>query len=301
MPFQYTFRADDITTWDATTRDLVENRDRELELSLINLNGANPIGGIAMWAGSVASIPANYILCDGTSYPTSYYPELFAAINYYYGGSGANFLVPDITIPQNSFLDTGRTLETYTTQLTQSTGHVHTLNSHSSTGHSHTLNSHSSTGHTHTLGASTGNGGTDHIHGATTGNASANHQHTANSAAQSANHVHTYFKGNSGGNTTTGLNSANHTHSIAIDSGGATHTHDLLTGASFNYVGSGYLHVHNAAANVNATNADTGHSHTASTTNADTAHTHNADATTADTAHRHDIKSHGVIFIIRYQ
>ena len=80
MPFQYTFRADDITTWDVTTRDLVENRDRELELSLINLNGANPIGAITMWAGSIASIPANYIWCDGSSYPTSTYPELFAAI-----------------------------------------------------------------------------------------------------------------------------------------------------------------------------------------------------------------------------
>ena len=102
MPFQYTFRADDITTWDATTRDLIENRDRELELSLIGLNGANPIGAITMWAGSIASIPANYILCDGTSYPTSTYPELFAAINYFYGGSGANFNVPYITIPQTA-------------------------------------------------------------------------------------------------------------------------------------------------------------------------------------------------------
>jgi hypothetical protein len=48
MPFQYTFRSDDITTWDVDTRDLVENRDRELELftstlddSLLNLNASN--------------------------------------------------------------------------------------------------------------------------------------------------------------------------------------------------------------------------------------------------------------------
>ena len=32
MGFNYTFRADDIEGWDADTRDLVENRDRELEL-----------------------------------------------------------------------------------------------------------------------------------------------------------------------------------------------------------------------------------------------------------------------------
>ena len=275
MPFQYTFRADDITTWDATTRDLIENRDRELELSLIGLNGANPIGAITMWAGSIASIPANYILCDGTSYPTSTYPGLFAAINYFYGGSGANFNVPYITIPQTAIFDTGRTLQTSPTQTTQSTGHVHTLNSHSSTGHSHTLNSHSSTGHTHTLGASTGLGGVDHFHGGNTNSTS------------STLHSHSYTKPNSGSVTNTGG---------ANIIGSTGHTHDIGTGFS-----SSFNHAHNAAANVNATNADTGHSHTASTTNADTGHTHTANATTADTEHSHDIKSQSVLFIIRYQ
>lgn len=52
MPFQYTFRADDITTWEAETRDLIENRDRELELysttidnSFLNLNASNLTSG----------------------------------------------------------------------------------------------------------------------------------------------------------------------------------------------------------------------------------------------------------------
>jgi hypothetical protein len=52
MPFQYTFRSDDITTWDADTRDLLENRDRELELysttidnSFLNLNASNLTSG----------------------------------------------------------------------------------------------------------------------------------------------------------------------------------------------------------------------------------------------------------------
>jgi hypothetical protein len=281
MPFQYTFRADDITTWDATTRDLIENRDRELELSLINLNGANPIGGIAMWAGSIASIPANYIWCDGSSYPTSTYPELFAAINYFYGGSGANFNVPYITIPQTAIFDSGRTTSTTATGLTQSTGHVHTLTSPQSSGHTHNFNqtgNTSSSGHTHTLGASTGNGGVDHFHGGNTNSTS------------STFHTHAYFKPNSGSNTTTGA---------ANVIGSTGHTHDIGTGLA-----TAFNHAHNAAANVNATNADTGHVHNASTianSNADTAHTHTANATTADTAHKHDIVSHGVIFIIRYQ
>lgn len=52
MAFQYTFRSDDITTWDADTRDLMENRDRELELysttidtSFLNLNASNLTSG----------------------------------------------------------------------------------------------------------------------------------------------------------------------------------------------------------------------------------------------------------------
>jgi hypothetical protein len=52
MPFQYTFRSDDITTWDVDTRDLLENRDRELELysttiddSFLNLNASNLTSG----------------------------------------------------------------------------------------------------------------------------------------------------------------------------------------------------------------------------------------------------------------
>lgn len=296
MPFQYTFRADDITTWDATTRDLVENRDRELELNLINLNGANPIGAITMWAGSIASIPANYIWCDGSSYPTSTYPELFAAINYFYGGSGANFNVPYITIPQTAVFDSGRTTETTATGLTQSTGHVHTLTSPQSSGHTHTLNSHSSTGHGHTLGASTGDGGVDHFHGGNTGNANANHAHSGNTGTNSVGHTHSYFKANSGANNNTGGVSVNHTHGFNTSSDGAAHSHSVGTGLA-----TAFNHAHNAAANVNASTADTAHSHTASTTNADTAHTHTANATTADTAHKHDIVSHGVIFIIRYQ
>jgi hypothetical protein len=277
MPFQYTFRADDITTWDETTRDLIENRDRELELSLIGLNGANPVGGIVMWGGAVGSIPSNYLRCDGTSYSTGSYPELFAVINYYYGGSGATFAVPNITIPQSTASNTGRTTSTTATGLTQSTGHVHTLTSPQSSGHTHNFNQTgdtSSSGHNHSISASTGNGGVDHFHGATTGGASNN------------THAHTYFKPNAGANNTTGL-------------GNHGHTHDLTTGLA-----TAVLHAHNAAANISGTNVDTAHVHNGSTianSNADTAHTHNANATTADTAHPHDIVSHGVIFIIRYQ
>jgi microcystin-dependent protein len=34
-------------------------------------------------------------MCDGRSLPTASYPDLFAALSYSYGGSGANFSLPD--------------------------------------------------------------------------------------------------------------------------------------------------------------------------------------------------------------
>lgn len=274
LPFQYTFRGDDIMEFNPATRDLFENRDRELELSLININGAIPIGGVTMFGGLVAAIPFNYLPCDGRTLNTTEFADLFNVIGYRYGGSGANFILPDLY--SYSAVKTLSSDGTATAGLIgmngfASTGHTHTLNSHSSTGHSHTLNSHASTGHGHTLGASTGNGGNDHYHGATTGGASNN------------THAHTYFKPNAGANNTTGV-------------GNHGHTHDLATGFA-----TSYLHAHNAAANVNATNADTAHSHTASATNADTAHTHNASATNTDSQHGHTIPAIGFYFIIRYQ
>jgi microcystin-dependent protein len=54
---------------------------------------ANPSGAVIMFGGSTA--PTGYLLCDGTSYTTASQPILFAAIGYTYGGSGANFNVPD--------------------------------------------------------------------------------------------------------------------------------------------------------------------------------------------------------------
>jgi microcystin-dependent protein len=66
-----------------------------------NFDGANLTGiqgvntGIVVPWGS-AAIPSGFLLCDGTSYATASYTALFAVIAYTYGGSGANFNVPDL-------------------------------------------------------------------------------------------------------------------------------------------------------------------------------------------------------------
>lgn len=56
--------------------------------------GLTPPGSIIAYASTTA--PAGWILADGTSYPTGRYPNLFQVIGYSYGGSGANFSVPDL-------------------------------------------------------------------------------------------------------------------------------------------------------------------------------------------------------------
>ena len=59
-----------------------------------------PAGTIIM--GLYTTAPTGYVKCDGTSYATSgIYANLFAVIAYNYGGSGANFNVPDF---QGAFL-----------------------------------------------------------------------------------------------------------------------------------------------------------------------------------------------------
>ena len=60
---------------------------------LTGIEGVNT--GIVVPWGS-ASIPSGFLLCDGTSYATASYAALFAIIGYTYGGSGANFNVPDL-------------------------------------------------------------------------------------------------------------------------------------------------------------------------------------------------------------
>lgn len=40
---------------------------RKLKSKLTNVGGITPVGGIIMWSGSIASIPAGWALCDGAN------------------------------------------------------------------------------------------------------------------------------------------------------------------------------------------------------------------------------------------
>ena len=55
-----------------------------------------PPGAVLPFAGSV--IPLGWLLCDGALVATTAYPRLFAVMGYSYGGSGANFNLPNLII-----------------------------------------------------------------------------------------------------------------------------------------------------------------------------------------------------------
>jgi microcystin-dependent protein len=65
-----------------------------LGAQFVNAVSPNPVGSLQAYAG--ASAPTGWLLCDGTSYSTSVYPELYSVLGYTYGGSGSNFSVPDL-------------------------------------------------------------------------------------------------------------------------------------------------------------------------------------------------------------
>ena len=58
--------------------------------AIINLTGV-----VLPYAGSGTSVPPGWLLCDGSSYSTSQYYELFQVIGHTYGGSGSTFKVPN--------------------------------------------------------------------------------------------------------------------------------------------------------------------------------------------------------------
>jgi microcystin-dependent protein len=110
-----------------------------------------PAGTIRSFGGA---LPTGHLLCDGSSYLTTAYPVLFAAIGYTWGGSGSNFNVPDFRgkVPMGSGQDSANGLSNRT--LAEFTGNeTHALSvgelashSHIDAGHSHT-----DAGHSHNM------------------------------------------------------------------------------------------------------------------------------------------------------
>jgi microcystin-dependent protein len=185
----------------------------DLQAQITSAGGA-PLGAMMMWAGTTANIPAGYAVCNGASLVKNDYLPLWDLIGYRYGGSGANFSLPDFTSRVPEGITGVPTVPATDTTSASSAVDVHT----------HTVNSTFSAGnaasHVHANSFTAGNAA-DHLHNHSIGTAVGDHQHT-------------YFKPNSGGNNVTfGNGNAGAAHSHGINGGIGAADRTLTVNSSF--------------------------------------------------------------------
>lgn len=155
---------------------------------------AIPVGAITDFGGT--SVPTGHVLCDGASYDTTTEADLFTVIGYNFGGSGANFNVPDLRdrhVLGKAAAGTGSAIGA----TGGAVDHVHAGPSHT-----HTVTQADAHG-SHTIGQATSHGTLTH-----TGTTITNHAALSHAGLALGNH-------------TVGQPSAHATHA----SGGA-HTHN---------------------------------------------------------------------------
>lgn len=206
----------DITTiqGDITT---IQGDITDIETTITTEFGDNmPIGAMMMYP---VAVPPNskWLICEGQSLSTAAYPELFALVQYDFGGGGASFSLPDLRAKfiagyDNSQVDYGTIgsgAGSNTVALTKSEipQHKHTVNTSTTDGGIITVagGSHDHTMNYRDLDATFG-GGTTMISDSasptgTTGGVI--------SPAPSGSHVHV-IDGNTGDGTTDGLNGLAH-------------------------------------------------------------------------------------------
>jgi len=201
-----------------------------------------------------AAPPSGWLLCDGALYSVASYPELFGAIGYTYGGSGASFNVPDcrgrglVAAGQGGGL-TNRALGA------RGGEENHVLTTAELASHNHTgATQATSVDHYHSFSGTTGNDSPDHAHSGTTAGDYPDHAHgvTVTNLAQ-GNHAFTaqasgatYTSpgvGNSGFGT--GGASARHQHDFGTGGANARHAHGYSGNTSWHSAITGnYNHTH---------------------------------------------------------
>jgi len=172
-----------------------------------------PTGAVIDFAGATA--PAGWLMCDGSSYATVTFPALFAAISYTFGGSGANFNVPDLRGQVSVGAGTGTYTGATNRVLAASGGEeLHTLVTAEMVNHTHGVaHTHTLGNHTHTLGNHTHQTSIDHWHYC----GGVDHLHSMQGHTHGVDHYHNYSGGGS------------HSHGL----GG--HTHGCAQPSSINY------------------------------------------------------------------
>jgi microcystin-dependent protein len=202
---------------------------------------AFPVGGIILWSGSIAAIPATWQLCDGTN-GTPNLRDRFIV------GAGSTYSV-------------GATggANTVTLDATMLPAHTHSLSASGTTSGQSNDHAHSGTtspvsnDHAHTFSGSTGGQSANHTHGMTFSRTSKsnnstpfilsdpnvgenlNGSTTLTTGGVSSDHVH-FISG-----TTSGI-TANHTHTVTTGGVSANHTHTVTVTGTSGGTGGGLAH-----------------------------------------------------------
>jgi microcystin-dependent protein len=148
-------------TWGAKQNTVFDEIDAQVHA---NQMAGVPVGSGALWF--TATPPTNWLICDGSSLDTTAYAALFAVVGYTFGGSGANFNLPNLV---NRFPMGAGTLAAtggeaaHVLTAAELAPHVHPITDVAHThGASQTAHVHPDPGHTHAVSA--GDSGT-HVHG----------------------------------------------------------------------------------------------------------------------------------------
>jgi microcystin-dependent protein len=186
---------------------------------LLRGNGAVPPGAIMDFA--MATAPTGWVACDGTSYTTAAQPDLFAAIGYLWGGSGANFNVPNFMTRYRRHRDNSTVsgavgslqaaiveAHTHSVSVSGNTSTVSAFHTHAVSGstvgrtgaHQHT------TAISHVSGVALAGGG---AHAVLLAGGSASGMSVFASSDVTDDHTHAF-------SVNSGLESANHTHSFSF-------------------------------------------------------------------------------------
>jgi len=92
--------------------------------------GVSPVGSVTMWAGASTSLPSGWLLCDGTPFLATAYPELAALLGTTFGTPApGDCLVPDMR--DRFVVGAGTTYSRNSKGGSVNVGaHAHGLNSH---------------------------------------------------------------------------------------------------------------------------------------------------------------------------
>jgi len=188
-------------TWGVTLNATTDKIDA---VAWANKQAGMPIGSIVMFGGATA--PANWLVCDGRSLPTTggTYDALFAVFGYAHGGAGANFNLPNLKdvfprgVGTNPVGKTGGS-STVTLATANLPAHAHTIteppgghthgasqpaHNHGDQGHAHPDGGSYQDAHNHTFQSAIGSGS-----GLTNGGASYSLATITTSTAQPAVHA----------------------------------------------------------------------------------------------------------------